>query len=217
MTDQEPPVAQESDLGTRPLVVVEWEYMEPAARELFTIWHEHHDLKWARYAWSKLDRVSPDVDGDGEQIANSLVLLIGLAMLSSAFWDAAWEEPGYAQYFAEDALTAIGLDSFYIGQLWPWVAPQAGRASPNLNEILCELATPAAEIYAREVLNKMRTADVVQFFESVPFLDGEAAAARDDDDTEDADDDALPKGIESQVLVRRQYTVSAWVMSGCPV
>lgn len=215
MTDQKPPVAQESDLGTRPLVVVDWEYMEPAARELFTIWHEHHDLKWARYAWSKLEKVHPERDGGGEQIANSLVLLIGLAMLTSAFWDAAWEEPGHPQYTAADALTAIGLDRFYIGQLWPWEVPHDGSASPDMNEILCELATPAAEIYAREVLNKMGTAEVVRFFESVPFL--EANAPRDVDDTEYGDDDALPKGIESEVLARRQYEVSAWVMSGCPV
>lgn len=215
MADQEPPVVLESDLGTRPLMVVDWEYMEPAARELFTIWQEHHDLKWARYAWSKLEKVHPERDGGGEQIANSLVLLIGLAMLSSAFWDAAWEEPSHPQYTAADALAAIGLDRFYIGQLWPWVAPQDGWARPGMNEILCELATPAAEFYAREVLNKMGTAEVIQFFESVPFL--EADAPREVDDTDDDDDDALPKGVESQVLVRRQYEVSAWVMSGCPV
>ncbi len=178
MTDQKPPLAQESDLGTRPLVVVDWEYIEPAARELFTIWHEHHDLKWARYAWSRLEKVRPDVDGEGEQVANSVVLLVGLAMLSSAFWDAAWEDPGDPQYVAADALTAIGLDRFYIGQLWPWLAPQAGWAKPDINKILCALTKTAAEIYARRVLNNMGTAEVVQYFESVPFLDSEAAAPR---------------------------------------
>lgn len=196
-------------------MVVDWEYMESAARELFTIWHEYHDLKWARYAWSKLEKVPASADGVGEQIANSLVLLIALAMLSSAFWDAACEEPGDPQYSAADALTATGLDRFYIGQLWPYVVPQDGWARPHMNEILLELAAPAAQLYAREVLRKMEPAEVIQFFESVPFLMAERHGEA--DEAEHSYESALPKGIESQVLVRRHLEVTEWVSSGCLV
>lgn len=217
MGDQQSSTEDESDLGTRPLVVVDWEYMEPAARELFTIWHGDHDLMWTRYAWSRLEKVHPDVGGDGEQIANSLVLLVGLAMLSSAFWQAASGEPRHPQYSAHDALIAIGLDRFFIGQLWPWPTPQVGAASPKLDEVLCDLGASRARMYAQEVLCTMSEAQVIRFFETVP-APCEAAHPR-RGNTNERDDDAHEHRdhVESEVLASSPSSATAWVISGCPV
>ena len=190
-----------ANLGTEPLTVVEWVEIKPAAHELFQIWYEKHDLKWARHVWATLPKIEPETLS-GEELANSLVTLVAMAMLSSTFWEHACGEPGQApEYTAHDAMLALDLDGFFVGQIYPWAAPTHTGGSVSYNEILCDLGRDHARLFAKQFATELSEASIVDFFSRVP----EVVVADDDDDR------------WSEVNVQRYERVFDWANGGCRV
>ncbi len=203
MTSNGPNSVGDSNLGTEPLTVVEWEEIKPAADELFQIWFEKHDLKWACHVWAQLPKIKPETLS-GEELANSLVTLIAMAMLSSTFWEHACGEPGQApEYVAHDAMLALDLDGFFVGQIYPWSAPTHGGGSISFSEILCDLGRDRARILVQYFADELSEASIADFFSRVPeMVEG---------DVDDADE------RWSEVPVQRYDRVFDWANGQCRV
>ena len=121
--------------------VLPWPLVTDAAAKLFTIWVDHHDLLWAEKAWALLPAVEETEHDAGSALAESLVTLMALALLSAQFADVACDERGHdPTNGTDDAIEALRLDSFYIGQLYPWDAPTNMNGDVDLRVVVRDLA-----------------------------------------------------------------------------
>jgi len=95
--------------------LVAWDDLQGAADLAFSIWVDQPELRWAKQAWSSLERAGLTSYFNESQRHQVLVRFVALADLYHEFCHLAWDEmyePAYLEWADE-----LSLTRFRIGQL----------------------------------------------------------------------------------------------------
>jgi hypothetical protein len=95
--------------------LVAWDDLRDSADLAFAIWVDQPELRWARQAWSSLERAGLTSYVNERQRHRVLVRFVALADLYHEFCHLAWDEmyePGYLEWADE-----LNFSRFRIGQL----------------------------------------------------------------------------------------------------
>ncbi len=103
--------------------------------EIFTVWVDGSEVRWAKQAWETLARKGLTSYADDLERCQVLIRLFALGAIYRDFCSIAWEERHYPEY--EYWVDLVDLSVFRIGQLVgnaPDVADDAGSALADLVE-----------------------------------------------------------------------------------
>lgn len=180
--------------------VLPWAEVRGAARVLFHTWVEHHDLKWVKAAWAHLPQIGDSSDDGGARRAHSLIVLMALALLSSQFALYAFDEVGYEpQYDALDAMKALDVEPFYLGQVYKWEPPVNSDGTVSLGKVLRILAEDVVPLVVAIFRARYRTDYALMvFFATVPATKKHGRPV-------------------SELRVLREFSALDWCNRNCPV
>lgn len=114
MTQAFPPDPSQSDRQ-------EWDDIEELARDLFHVWSEDGDLKWAKAAWQALERAGMTTYTTEAERTACMARLIALSAMSREFYVRAFEEGSSDEWRNDISSELVGdyplFDAFTLGQL----------------------------------------------------------------------------------------------------
>jgi hypothetical protein len=90
-----------------------WTDIEPLANQVFHVWSEQPELKWAKRAWELLDQSGLTAYRNDVQKYAVQFRLLALSGIYADFCDRAFDEVSEIEYSME-----FELDRFVGGQLW---------------------------------------------------------------------------------------------------
>ena len=96
---------------------VEWSELAESAEALFRVWHERTELQRAERAWKALADAGLTRWANAIDHTQVMVRLITLAFIYRDFCQRGLDESYEEDWFAGEALDALSLASFRIGQL----------------------------------------------------------------------------------------------------
>ena len=193
-----------TQIGLHP--VLPWTTVEPAARELLRILCGDHDLRWAAHVWQLIPS-EPDGEAEfGIDKARSLVTLCSLTLLFAAFVEVALEETDHdVGLLVPDAMEAIGLDPFFLGQLSPWPPATLANGKPDFGRIGLELARDQAPLLVALLRAKYGTdALLLSCFTAEHCIH---------DQDHDCDDDEHGLNLTDG----REFAALQWIARRCPI
>ena len=196
------------------LAVVQWSVLESAADELFNIWTNRFDLHWAQHAWSKLPKQA--AHDDPIAVADSLVTLVSVALISQAFWNVAADEPISDLVFEiDDATRLLSVHPFWIGALW---ANSGCSVTLNhqdelrLAQVIHDLAVERSRIVIGRLLQPF-----LMEHEALPFFTSIPVGALDDPVRYEIESDEFGDGSTWEMPVPNMGQALEWFGNRCPL